>query len=110
MTNLLNLTHTTREGYEVNRKRVYRLYREERLMVRRRGGRERALGGRAPIPLPIGPNQRWSLDFVHDQMTDGRRFRIREGSQFSTGAVTDMQHDPTNVGSQILTGKFRVAF
>jgi putative transposase len=65
-----------REGHPVNRKRVYRLYREERLMVRRRGGRKRALGGRAPIPLPIGPNQRWSLDFVHDQMTDGRRFRI----------------------------------
>jgi putative transposase len=65
-----------REGYAVNRKRVHRLYREERLMVRRRGGRKRALGGRAPIALPIGPNQRWSLDFVHDQMTDGRRFRI----------------------------------
>jgi len=65
-----------REGYAVNCKRVYRLYREERLMVRRRGGRKRALGGRAPIPLPIGPNQRWSLDFVHDQMIDGRRFRI----------------------------------
>jgi putative transposase len=53
-----------------------RLYREERLMVRRRGGRKRALGARAPIPLPIGPNQCWSPDFVHDQMTDGRRFRI----------------------------------
>jgi transposase InsO family protein len=65
-----------REGHAVNRKRVCRRYREERLMVRRRGGRKRALGGRAPNPLPIGPNQRWSLDFVHDRMTDGRRFRI----------------------------------
>jgi putative transposase len=65
-----------REGHVVNRKRVYRLYREERLMVRRRGGRKRALGVRAPIALPSGANQRWSLDFVHDQMVDGRRFRI----------------------------------
>jgi putative transposase len=65
-----------REGHAVNRKRVYRLYREERLIVRRRGGRKRALGMRAPVAPATAPNRRWSLDFVHDQMTDGRRFRI----------------------------------
>jgi putative transposase len=65
-----------REGHVVNRKRVYRLYREERLTVRRRGGRKRALGLRAPVAPAEAPNRRWSLDFVHDQMTDGRRFRI----------------------------------
>ena len=64
-----------REGWAVNRKRVQRLYREERLMVRKRGGRKRALGLRAPLPVPDRPNACWSLDFVHDQMTDGRRFR-----------------------------------
>lgn len=64
------------EGWAVNRKRVQRIYREERLMVRKRGGRKRALGVRAPIPAPDRPNACWSLDFVHDQMTDGRRFRI----------------------------------
>ena len=65
-----------REGYAVNHKRLFRLYREERLMVRRRGGRKRALGTRAPMMLPDGPNVRWSLDFVHDQLGDGRRVRI----------------------------------
>ena len=65
-----------REGHAVNHKRLFRLYREERLMVRRRGGRKRALGTRAPMMLPDGPNVRWSLDFVHDQLGDGRRFRI----------------------------------
>jgi putative transposase len=65
-----------REGHAVNRKRVYRLYKQERLMVRRRGGRKRAIGVRSPQPLPLGPNRRWSLDFVHDQITDGRRLRI----------------------------------
>lgn len=65
-----------REGRLVNRKRVQRIYREERLMVRRRGGRKRALGMRAPMATPDRPNACWSLDFVHDQMTDGRRFRI----------------------------------
>ena len=65
-----------REGTHMNHKKLRRLYREERLQVRRRGGRKRALGTRAPIILPQGPNQRWSLDFVSDTLTDGRRFRI----------------------------------
>ena len=65
-----------REGVRINHKKFRRLYREERLQVRRRGGRKRALGTRAPMAIPQGRNQRWSLDFVSDQMTDGRRFRI----------------------------------
>lgn len=65
-----------REGQVVNKKRIQRIYREERLTVRRRGGRKRAIGTRRPLELPLAPNQRWSLDFVSDQMTDGRRFRI----------------------------------
>jgi putative transposase len=65
-----------REGHAMNRKKLYRLYREEKLMVRRRGGRKRALGTRAPMELPHAINQRWSLDFVSDTLSDGRRFRI----------------------------------
>ncbi len=65
-----------REGHAVNRKRVQRIYREEKLTVRRRGGRKRAIGTRAPLDVPRQSNERWSLDFVSDQMTDGRRFRI----------------------------------
>ena len=65
-----------REGHAVNHKRVQRLYREERLTVRRRGGRKRAMGTRRPLETPLVANQRWSLDFVSDQLTDGRRFRI----------------------------------
>jgi putative transposase len=65
-----------REGYLVNHKKLFRLYREERLAVRRRGGRKRAIGARAPMTVPMVPNDRWSLDFVSDQLTDGRRFRI----------------------------------
>jgi len=65
-----------REGFVVNHKRLFRLYREERLMVRRRGGRKRALGTRAPMVVPRLANERWSLDFVADQFLDGRRMRI----------------------------------
>ena len=65
-----------REGHTVNHKKLRRIYTEEKLQVRRRGGRKRALGTRKPMVLPDGPNQRWSLDFVSDAFTDGRRFRI----------------------------------
>lgn len=61
---------------QLDDKRLFRIYREEQLHVRRRGGRKRAMGTRAPMVLPLLPNQRWSLDFVSDQLTDGRRFRI----------------------------------
>jgi putative transposase len=65
-----------REGFVVNHKRPFRLYREERLMVRKRGGRKRALGTRTPMPVPSLPNDLWALDFVSDQLVSGRRFRI----------------------------------
>ena len=65
-----------REGLTMNHKKFRRLYRDERLQVRRRGGRKRALGTRAPLTIPQGPNQRWSLDFLSDAFVDGRRLRI----------------------------------
>lgn len=64
-----------REGWAVNRKRVLRLYREEGLLVRRKGKRRRSQAPR-PVRDPLGePNQRWSIDFVHDALASGRRFR-----------------------------------
>ncbi len=65
-----------REGHVMNRKKLYRIYREEKLMVRRRGRRKRAVGTRTPLALPDAINRRWSLDFVADALGDGRRFRI----------------------------------
>ena len=64
------------EGHSLNRKKTQRLYREEGLSVRRRRGRKRATGTRAPVLVEARPNARWSLDFVHDQFGSGRRFRI----------------------------------
>ena len=65
-----------REGFVVNHKRLFRIYREERLMVRKRGGRKRALGTRTPMPVAALPHDLWVLDFVSDQLDSGRRFRI----------------------------------
>src|SRR4051812_35067054 len=55
-----------REGFIVNHKRLFRIYREQGLTVRKRGARKRALGSRTPIPGAALPNDRWSLDFVSD--------------------------------------------
>lgn len=65
-----------REGFVMNRKKTQRLYREEGLAVRKRRARKRATGVRAPLLVELRPNARWSVDFVHDQFTGGRRFRI----------------------------------
>jgi putative transposase len=56
--------------------RIYRLYREEGLTVRKRKARRRAIGTRTPILVEAKVNVRWSVDFVHDQLCHGRRFRI----------------------------------
>ena len=79
-----------REGEPSGVNRIYRLYREEGLAVRKRRTRRKAIGTRAPIPVEAQPNARplsaacfaracramGSLDFVHDQLACGRRFRI----------------------------------
>ncbi|WP_156941773.1 IS3 family transposase [Aminobacter sp. J41] len=65
-----------REGEPSGINRIYRLYREEGLTVRKRRARRRAVGTRAPILVEARPNARWSLDFVHDQFACGRRFRV----------------------------------
>ncbi|MER9197250.1 IS3 family transposase [Mesorhizobium australicum] len=65
-----------REGEASGVNRIYRLYREEGLTVRKRRARRRAVGTRAPILVEAKPNARWSLDFVHDQFACGRRFRV----------------------------------
>ncbi|MBB2842063.1 UNVERIFIED_ORG: transposase InsO family protein [Rhizobium etli] len=65
-----------REGEPSGVNRIYRLYREEGLSVRKRKARRRAVGTRAPILVEAKANARWSLDFVHDQFACGRRFRV----------------------------------
>ena len=65
-----------RKGHIMNHKKLYRLYREEGLSVRRRRGRKRARGSRTPMPVPLRPNDRWSMDFVADTFGASRRLRI----------------------------------
>ena len=64
------------DGFTINEKKLYRLYKEEDLSVRRRRGRKRARGTRVPMPIPNRPNVRWSLDFVSDTFGASRKFRV----------------------------------
>ncbi len=64
-----------REGWTVNHKRVYRLYREEGLLVRQRRRKRAAAHERVPLPAPLRPDQGWSMDFMADALGNGRRFR-----------------------------------
>lgn len=65
-----------REGWKVNTKRVYRLYREEGLQVRTTKRAKRTARSRVSLAGAVGANQRWSMDFVSDRFADGRWFRI----------------------------------
>jgi putative transposase len=64
-----------REGFVVNHKRTERIYREEGLSLRKRKRKKRAAQTRIVLPVPTGPNERWSMDFVTDSIVSGRRFR-----------------------------------
>lgn len=74
-----NRIHTLlrREGWRVNKKRIRRLYRLEGLQLRMRMRRQKHIAlHRGAVPVPSGLQQRWSMDFVHDQLIDGRPFRV----------------------------------
>jgi hypothetical protein len=82
-----------REGMVMNEKKLYRLYTEERLAVKRRKGRKRTRGPSQPMPPAAAPNARWSLDFVSDTYGASRRFRILavvdDCTRESIGLVSD---------------------
>jgi putative transposase len=64
-----------REQWLVNHKRVYRLYREEGLAMRRRKGKRFRTEARVPLVLPARANQMWTMDFTRDSLANGRKFR-----------------------------------
>jgi transposase InsO family protein len=94
-----------REGEPSGVNRIYRLYREEGLAVRRRRTRRKAVGTRAPILVEARANARWSLDFVHDQFSCGRRFRILnvvdDVTRECLGAIPDVSISGTRVAREL---------
>ncbi|MEO1200838.1 MAG: IS3 family transposase [Pseudomonadota bacterium] len=94
-----------REGERSGLNRIYRLYREEGLTVRKRRARRKAVGSRTPILVEAKPNARWSLDFVHDQFSCGRRFRILnivdDVTRECLGAIPDLSISGRRVAREL---------
>ena len=90
-----------REGFRVNRKRIYRLYTQEGLTVRRRRRRRRMTRGRPQLAAPTGINQRWSL-VVLDVLDDGRRFRLLTVVDEFTRACLAIEVDTSLGGRRVV--------
>ena len=91
-----------RKGVVMNLKKVYRLYCEEGLKVRRRGGRRRAIGTRAPLQKALRPNAIWVLDFVSDTLETGRRFRVFNVEDQFTRRGLGVEIDTSLPGARIV--------
>ncbi len=98
-----------REGWEVNRKRVYRLYRELGLAVRRRKRKRIGPVERRPLPQPSAANQSWSMDFVSDGLADGRRLRCLTVVDDCTRECLALEVDTSITGTRVKAVMERLA-
>lgn len=98
-----------REGLAVNHKRVERLYRDEGLTVRRRARKRVAAAARTPLLLPTGPNEQWSLDFVSDALSWGRRVRLLAVVDTVTREALAIEVDTSLPGERVVRVLERLA-
>ncbi len=99
-----------REGFVVNHKRTERIYKEECLSLRIRRRKKRAAMARIELSAPERPNQRWSMDFVQDQLADGRRFRILTIVDAFTRECPALEVDTSLGGKRVARVLDRLAF
>ena len=90
-----------REGWHVNAKRIYRLYREEELIVRTKQRRKIARRQRVRTCVAARANQCWSMDFVSDKFADGRSFRILTVIDQFTRECVALKADRAMTGSKV---------
>jgi putative transposase len=90
-----------REGWAVNRKRVYRIYREAGLAVRRRKRKRIGPVERKPLPKPVAANLSWSMDFVSDGLADGRRLRCLTVVDDCTRECLAIEVDTSITGTRV---------
>ena len=98
-----------REGWQVNRKRVYRLYRELGLAVRRRKRKRIGMVERRPLPKPSAANQSWSMDFISDGLADGRRLRCLTIVDDCTRECLAIEVDTSITGTRVKAVMERLA-
>jgi len=98
-----------REGIVANHKRIYRVYAAAKLQVRKRVKRRVALGRGEAIALATRPNSRWSLDFVHDTLRNGRRIRTLTIVDDYTRESLAIEVDTSISGSRVVRVLDRIA-
>lgn len=91
------------EGLVINHKRTERIYREQGLCLRRKRRKKLPACARVPLPQATAPNQRWSMDFVHDQLASGRRFRCLTLVDDFTRRCLAL-HVDTSIGGEAVVG------
>lgn len=94
-----------REGKKINHKKVFRIYQQLGLKVKKRGGRKRALGIRVIKDRGKGVNSRWSLDFVSDALANGKRIRmltvVDDFTRICLGIIVDTSLSGIRVGREL---------
>jgi putative transposase len=90
------------QGVEVNHKRVYRLYSEQKLAVKRRKKTKRPMSERAKLLAPEAPNQVWSIDFVMDSLANGRKLKCLTVTDDLTHECVDIAVDH-GIGGEYVT-------
>jgi putative transposase len=98
-----------REGWAVNRKRVYRIYRDAGLAVRRRKRKRIGPVERKPLPKPVAANLSWSMDFVSDGLADGRRLRCLTIVDDCTRECLAIEVDTSITGTRVKHVMHRLA-
>jgi putative transposase len=98
-----------REGWSVNHKRTYRLYREQGLMVRKRKRKRIGLAERLVMPVPQAPNENWSMDYVADALIDGRKLRALTIVDDFTRECLAIEVDTSLPGSRVAAVLERLA-
>jgi putative transposase len=98
-----------REGWSVNHKRTYRLYREQGLMVRKRKRKRIGLVERLVMPVPQAPNENWSMDYVADALIDGRKLRALTIVDDFTRECLAIEVDTSLPGSRVVAVLERLA-
>jgi putative transposase len=98
-----------REGWSVNHKRTYRLYREQGLMVRRRKRKRIGLAERLVLPAAQAPNESWSMDYVADALIDGRKLRALTIVDDFTRECLAIEVDTSLPGSRVAAVLERLA-
>ena len=91
-----------REGQAVNPKRVYRLYREEGLAVRRRKRQRVAVAARTRRALPVRANEVWTMDFTQDALASGRKFRTLNLMDGYTREALAIEVDTSLPGARVV--------